>query len=94
MESKDKIDLLHKEADIMDKQSNILYKKIFILIAFIGGLSTIILKAEVSENIINFSITMIFIVSIGLFFIYLKLSKLNKEINNTLNEFKRMKNDR
>lgn len=94
MELKEKIDLLHKIIDGLAKQSDVYHKKVFILLALLGGLGTVIANFHFAIEIKMILIFLFFIFTIGITSIYFKLSEINVEINELLKELKRIKNDK
>lgn len=92
MELKEKIEVLHKVIDSAHKQSDIAYKKIFVLISICAGITTIFFKIELNQTwfiILGFIFSLAII---GSFVNYIRLSKLYKEIDILKLELKDLKN--
>ena len=88
-----KVDLLNKKIDSYAKQSDVLYKKAFVILAILGGLGTMYMKLDLI-NALDYIIVSIFVfMTVGLFAIYLKLSRINKKIDKILTDIERINHE-
>lgn len=93
MNNKDKIDTLHKIIDSSHKQSDIIYKKLFVLISICAGITTVFFKIELGGYWLIF-VSIIFLLTIlGAFINYIRLSILYKEIEIIKNQIKGLKDE-
>jgi len=91
MEKKDLADILHKVIDSNHKQSDIIYKKIFVLISMCAGVSTVFFKIKLNESwSISLGVVLTFAV-IGIFVNYIRLSKLYKDSEELKSKLKELK---
>jgi hypothetical protein len=93
MELKEKIDLLHKIIDSASKQSEIAYKKIFVLISICAGITTIFFKIELNQIWLIILGVVFCLAIIGSFVNYIRLSRLYKEIDNLKQNLMELKNE-
>ena len=77
---KDKIEILNRQVDSLEKESNIIYRKLFVLLASEAGVGSILFKTQ--DNLAFIIMTILFsILFLTIFINYIRLGILKKYVS-------------